>query len=264
EPKPETPYKVAPATNVRPVPTFSRREQLAGAVTSPENRAFARTAANRIWAMMMGRGLVHPLDWDHPANPPSHPELLDLLAAAFRAHGYDVKWLARQIALSDTYQRSSEVPAGLAEVPANRYLVAVLKPLSPEQLGYAILQASGQTDAERAALGAKGTEPQLDAKLMPRIAPFRTMFAARPGEPQDGFTATLDQTLFFKYGATLRGLLATRVASLAKLTDADALADELFLSVLSRCPTAEEKQDVTEVLKAAKDRNTAIGELVWA
>jgi hypothetical protein len=263
EPKAEKPYKVAPAANVRPVPTFSRREQLAGAITSPENPAFARNAANRIWAMMLGRGLVNPVDWDHPNNPPSHPDLLDLLAAEFVAHRYDVKWLVREIARSDTYQRSSEIPAGLTDVPADRYLVAILKPLSPEQLGYAILQASGQTDADRAALGPKG-EAQLDAKLAPRIAPFRNLFAARPGEPQECFNATLDQTLFLKYGPTVRGLLATRVAGLAKLTDADALADELFLSVLSRRPSAEEKQDVAAVLKAAKDRNIAIGELVWA
>jgi Protein of unknown function (DUF1549)/Protein of unknown function (DUF1553) len=260
-------YKVAPAANVRPVPAYSRRELLAAAVTSPDNHAFARNAVNRIWAMMMGRGIVNPVDMDHGGNPPSHPGLLDLLAAEFVAHKYDVKWFVRQIALSDTYQRSSEVPAALADVPADRYLVATLKPLTPEQLAYALMQATGQTNTERAALaklGPKATEEQLDARLMPRVPPFRNMFAARAGEPQDGFTATLDQTLFLKYGPTVRGMISPRVQSLAKLADADAIADELFVSVLSRRPTAEEKKDVADALKGAKDGNAALAELVWA
>src|SRR4029079_6908678 len=90
-------YKVAPAANVRPIPTFSRREKLAAALTSPDNPAFARNAVNRIWAMMMGRGIVNPVDLDHGSNPPSHPELLNLLANEFVAHKYDVKWLIREI-----------------------------------------------------------------------------------------------------------------------------------------------------------------------
>src|SRR4029079_14024023 len=90
-------YKVAPAANVRPIPTFSRREKLAAAMTSPDNPAFARNAVNRIWAMMMGRGIVNPIDLDHGSNPPSHPELLNLLANEFVAHKYDVKWLIREI-----------------------------------------------------------------------------------------------------------------------------------------------------------------------
>lgn len=264
-------YKVAPAPNVRPVPNYSRREQLAAAVASPDNPAFARNAVNRIWAMMMGRGIVNPVDMDHGANPPSHPELLDLLAAAFIAHKYDVKWLVREIALSDTYQRSSEVPAALADVPADRYLVATLKPLAPEQLAYAVLQATGQTDVHRsvlAKLGPKATEEQLDARLAPQVPPFRAMFAARAGEPQDGFSATLDQTLFLKYGPAIRGLIAPAAGNLAdrlaKIAEPDAFADELFVSVLSRRPTAEEREDVADALKAAKDRNAAIGELIWA
>ncbi|HSQ58099.1 MAG TPA: DUF1553 domain-containing protein, partial [Gemmata sp.] len=270
EPKPEKgkEYRVAPAKDVRPVPAYSRREKLAAAMTSPANVAFARNAVNRLWAMMMGRGIVNPVDLDHGSNPPSHPELLDLLASEFIAHRYDVKWLIHQIALSEIYQRSSEVPATLSDVPADRYLVATLKPLSPEQLAYAALQATGQTDSERAALGAKGTEAQLDARLAPRVPPFRSMFAARAGESQDGFSSTLDQTLFLKFGGAVRGMIAPRPGNLAdrlaKLRDPGALADELFLSVLSRRPTTDEQKDVMEALNQASSRNTAIGELIWA
>ncbi|MBA4191238.1 MAG: hypothetical protein C0467_24925 [Planctomycetaceae bacterium] len=239
-------YKVAPAANVRPVPTYSRRERLANAMTSRDNPAFARTAVNRIWAMMLGRGLVHSLDFDHSANPPSHPELLELLATEFVDHNYDVKWLVRQIALTQTYQRSSIVPATLADVPADRYLVASLKPLTPEQLAFAISQACGQPDG-RGALG-----------------PFRGIFGNRPGESQDGPAATLDQTLFLKYGASVRGQLGTRANLLAKLPSDDAIAEELFLGVLSRMPTDDEKHDVADALKAAKDRTATLSELTWA
>jgi hypothetical protein len=251
EPKPEKgkEYKVKPAANVRPVPTFSRRELLAGAITSPANKQFARTAVNRIWALMLGRGLVHATDWDHPSNPPSHPELLDLLASEFVRHNHDVKWLVRQIALTETYQRSSELTPALAvmeTVPPDRYLLANLKPLGPEQLAFAVAQAGGQANGTGA------------------LGQFRNMFGVRPGESQDGFSATLDQTLFLKYAPAVRGMLGGRAAALAKLTDPAAVADELFLSVLSRRPTADEKKDVADALAGAADRTATIKELVWA
>jgi hypothetical protein len=217
--------------------------------------------------MMLGRGLVNLPDWDHPANPPSHPELLDLLATEFVNHNYDVKWLVRQIALTETYQRSSELTPELAKlelVPQDRYLAAILKPLTPEQLAYSISEASGQTDADRAALGPKATAAQLEARINPRLSPYRGMFGTRPGESQDGFSATLDQTLFLKYGPTVRGVMGVRALSLGKHTDPDAVAEELFLSVLSRKPTADEKKDVADALRGAADRGAVLRELVWA
>ena len=270
EPKPEKgkEYKVAPAANVRPVPTYSRREQLAGAVTDPRNRAFARTAANRLWALMFGRGLVHPLDLDHPGNPPSHPELLDLLTDEFTAHHFDVQWLLRELALTNTYQRSSEAPGDRADAPPDRYLSAALKPLTPEQLAFAILQATGQADAERLALGKNAAAAAVDAKLAPRLAAIRATFTGRPAEPEDPAEATLAQALFLKYGGVVRGAIAARpgnlVDRLSKLADADAVADELFVSVLSRAPTDEERRDVASALAGAADRPAALAEVVWA
>jgi hypothetical protein len=265
EPKPEKgkEYKVAPAANVRPVPTYSRREQLAAAVTDPQNRAFARTAVNRLWAMLFGRGLVHPLDMDHPGNPPSHPELLDLLTDEFIAHKFDVKWLLRELVLSRTYQRSSE--AREPDQPEDRYLSAALKPLSPEQLAFAVLQATGQVDAERLATKDPAA---VDAKLAPRVAAIRGTFTGRAGEVEDASEATLSQALFLKYGGTVRGLIAARPGNLldrlTKLTDADDVAEELVVSVLSRMPTAEERQDVAAALKDAANRPAALAEVVWA
>ena len=89
-------------------PRYSRRSLLAGAVTRADYVPFRRNIANRLWALMMGRGLVQPLDMDHPGNPPSHPELLELLADDVAARKFDVRSLLRELALSQTYQRSSE------------------------------------------------------------------------------------------------------------------------------------------------------------
>jgi len=248
-------YKVAPAKDVRPVPAYSRRERLAAALTSPENPTFARTAVNRLWALMLGRGIIDPVDQDHADNPPSHPELLDLLAREFVANKYDVKWLVREIALSRTYQRSSEVPAALSDVPADRYLVGPLKPLSAEQLAYALSEATGNTSA--------------DAKASPLVATFRGVYGGAAGEPDDGTTQTLSQTLFLKHGPAVRGLTGPKAGNLAdrlaKLPP-DRVVDELFLSVLTRRPTADEKADVTAALTRtpAAERPAFCGELVWA
>lgn len=247
-------YAVAPANGVRPVPAYSRRALLAGRLTAADNPAFARTAVNRLWALMLGRGLVHPLDLDHPGNPPSHPELLDLLAAEFVARGYDVRWLLREIALTRTYQRSSVAPAGAAEVPADRYLVAVLKPLSAEQFARAAVRATGPAGPAGEAAG--------------RVAAFRRTFGGAPGEPDAGTSPTLDQALFLKHGGAVRGLAARRPGHLtdrlAGLAAADAVADELFLSLLTRLPTADERRDVAAALDGAADRAGALAEVVWA
>lgn len=104
-------YQVKPADGVLPVPKFSRRAQLASLVTGGTNRAFNENVANRLWAAMMGRGLVHPVDLHHPDNPPSHPELMTLLADEIVALKYDTKAFLRALALTRTYQRAIDLPA---------------------------------------------------------------------------------------------------------------------------------------------------------
>jgi hypothetical protein len=261
-------YVVAPAKDVKPVPVYSRFSRLAASITAGDNPAFRRTGANRWWAFLMGRGLVHPLDQDHSGNPPSHPALLDLLGDEFAAHKFDVKWLLREIALSQTYQRSSVSAPGAKDLGPAKFAVAPLKPLSPEQFAYALMQATGFTDAERTALGDNLTDAALHARLAPQAAPFLNVFGTRPGEPEDKFVATLDQTLFLKHGGTIRNLIAPRPGNLVdralKITDPDAVADELFISVLTRNPTADERKDIAEALKAVPDRRTALTEIVWA
>lgn len=73
---------------------------------SKENPYFARAFVNRVWAVYFGRGIVEPADDMNLANPPTNKELMDYLADGFVSHGYDMKWLHREILNSDTYQRS--------------------------------------------------------------------------------------------------------------------------------------------------------------
>ncbi len=268
EPTPEKgkEYVVAPANGVRPVPTWSRRAQLGPTLARADNVSFKRNIANRLWALLMGRGLVHPLDMDHSANPPSHPELLTLLADDLADHQFDMRYLLREIALSQAYQRSSAVLTGVKEVDPTVYTVGALKPLTPEQLAWSLMQATGLADAERQALGDKVTDAALIARLGGNVTPIVRAFAGPSGSPEM-FDARLEQALFLSNGPLLRSWLAPRPGNLtdrlARL-QGDALTDELYLSVFTRLPSAEERKDVADYLASRPDRPMALREIVWA
>ena len=103
-------YVVAPSKEVRGVPKYSRRAQLAAGAASGANKSFNRNLANRLWAQMMGRGLVHPLDLEHSGNPAVHSPLLALLADELARMKFDAKAFLRELALTRAYQRSSQTP----------------------------------------------------------------------------------------------------------------------------------------------------------
>ncbi|MFO0918345.1 MAG: DUF1549 domain-containing protein [Planctomycetaceae bacterium] len=107
-------YVVPPTKDPKSVPKFSRRELLAQALADGTNPAFRRNIANRLWAHLMGRGLVHPVDLHHSANPPSHPEVLELLANEIAVMKFDLRKMLRELALTKAYQRAIDVPA---EIP---------------------------------------------------------------------------------------------------------------------------------------------------
>ncbi len=232
-------------------PKFSPLEQLANQITAADNTQFAKSIANRMWFMAMGRGLVHPLDLHHSENPPSHPELLELLARELTEHKFDLKWLLRELAMTRTYQRSGVLPADAKEPLPEHFAVALEKPLSAEQLF-----ASSTT--------AVGTKPTDVIK-----AKFLKAFANPPMEPEGEFAPSLRAALFLMNDVELLKLLDAQpenlLTRLKALDSPAAVADEVYISVLSRSPSADENADVTEQLKAAGDRKEAVlKQLVWA
>ncbi|HEY2837799.1 MAG TPA: DUF1549 domain-containing protein, partial [Pirellulales bacterium] len=124
-------YTVAPAANVRQIPKYSRLAQLAGAVTAGDNPAFRRAIVNRLWAQLMGRGLVEPVDLHNDGNPPTHPALLELLANEFPALNFDMHGLLRELALTRTYARSLDLPPEIDQRGAE--LAAQLAALTAER-----------------------------------------------------------------------------------------------------------------------------------
>lgn len=236
-------------TNSPGVPKFSTLTAAGDELPTAKNRAFVRNAVNRLWFVMMGRGLVHPLDLHHAGNSPSHPELLDLLEREFAAHAFDIKWLFREILLSEAYQRSSLLP-GKAP-PADAFAVALEKRLSAEQLFAAITTATG-------------TKPGDAAKVK-----FLKAFANQPREPEEDVEASLKAALFLSHDATVLEMLQPKpgnlVERLGKSTDDRAFAEELYFAVLTRKPSADELATVTKLLaKPKQTRETAARKLAWA
>ncbi len=274
-------YVVAPEKNARGVPEYSRREQLARAMTADENVAFRRNIVNRLWALMMGRGLVEPLDVHHADNPPSHPELLSLLADEFLRNEYDVRHFLRELALTRTYQRSSQPPPDHTDAAAAAYAVGLLKPLSPEQLAWSLMEVTGVVERTleakiAAALKKDGTtatdnpvwrEQALADALKSSLDQFATRFAHQGGQ-KTGFQSNAEQALFLINGPLVQGWLTPQngnlTARLNAIDDPGQLADELYMSVMNRPPTADEASEVAEYLSAVEPRDEAIQEIIWA
>lgn len=119
-----------------------RRIAFARWLTSPDNPFFARVAANRVWADLLGRGIVDPPDDFRADNPPSNPELLDALARQFVTSGFDQKTLMRGILNSRVYQLSSRTNS--LNAGDDRYFShARARLLNAEQLLDAISHVTG-------------------------------------------------------------------------------------------------------------------------
>lgn len=130
----------------------SGRLQLAMWLTSHENPLTARVMVNRIWQHLFGRGLVDtPDDFGLTGSPPSHPLLLDYLAARFMDQNWSVKKLIREIVLSRTYQLSSDIVGNGPELDPDNVLLwhMPLRRLEVEPLRDALLAVSGRLNRER-------------------------------------------------------------------------------------------------------------------
>ncbi len=140
----------------RPFREGSGRKELAEAIADPANPLTSRVFVNRVWAYHFGQGLVAtPSDFGLRSDPPTHPELLDWLSAAFIDQGWSVKALHRLIVMSRTYRLAAArvgdpvAEAALAADPDNRLLCrANRRRIDFEAMRDAMLMAAGRLDRQ--------------------------------------------------------------------------------------------------------------------
>jgi hypothetical protein len=240
------------------------RAALASWVTAPDNPFFARSAANRVWAHLLGIGIIEPVDEESEENPPSHPELLNELARQLIAHQFDLKFLIRAITSSQTYQRTSAATDASQNDPRLFARMAV-KGLTPEQLYDSLALATGY--------GEEGVpNPRLDALGLnsPRAA-FIAKFSSQEKR-------TEVQTSILQALALMNGKLVDDATSLEKSKTLAAVVDSpffdhaarietLFLATLSRKPSAEELAPLVKYVDAGGSKNDpkgALADVFWA
>ena len=179
----------------------SGRQELADAIADPKNPLTARVMVNRVWQHHFGRGLVGTAsNFGQMGDRPTHPELLDWLAAAFIEHGWSLKWLHREIMLSAVYQLSAAGDAGNEATDAqNLYLWrANRQRLDAEALRDSVLSAAGTLD----------TTPADAAKPLDEKNHKRTVYGFISRRRMDSMLALFD---FPNPNATSEGRVVTNV-----------------------------------------------------
>jgi mono/diheme cytochrome c family protein len=232
---------VDPKAKVR-VPKFSRRAAFADAATT-DNPLLARAFVNRMWSVLLGRGIVHPADEINARNVPSHPELLDWLSQDFAAHQHDIRRLVRGIVLSRVYA------LGASEAPPQKFAGALERPLSAEQLARSWRIAAGLAPEDNALR--------------------RGVIAAMPDVLPKEYNATFQQAQFLSYSPALTEILKPAsegtVARLAAIPQSKARARAAFLAVYGRVPEADEARQAAAFLEARPDHTAeAVRDLLWA
>ncbi len=251
-----------------------QRERLATLLTAPQNERFAQTVVNRIWQRFMGRGIVEPVD-DWEKGQPTHPELLRWLAREFVRSGYQMKALARIIMNSAAYQRavdptlrepdplfSASEPRRLSAEQVVDSLFAVTgKPFHTEPM---CLDLNGRRETDNALdlgtpyrawmLASLSNERDRPSLTLPRLQAVSDVMSALGwrGARQDA-ASTRDvspnalQPAILANGAM--SVWLTRLSDDHGLTElalreqsVETLVDELFLRLLSRLPTAQERE----------------------
>lgn len=244
--------ELSPAGNGTP-----HRVALAQWLTAADNPFFARAMVNRTWWRLFGRGLVQPVDDMHEANPPSHPQLLELLARRFAASGFDLKFLTRALMLSRAYQRTSQVaePGEVADQQVALFGRMAIKVLSAGQL-YDSMETIG---------GPATKVTGIDARIGMRWE--FTQFFGESGDPDPtayrrGIPHLLRQMNSGQFaGRNLDGLVSR--LSPAGGQSPEAVASDLFLTILARTPSADELRQAKAYLARSGQNASALRELAW-
>jgi hypothetical protein len=239
----------------QPFTDGSGRLELARAIASPDNPLTARVLVNRVWLNHFGAGLVRtPSDFGLRSEPPTHPALLDYLAARFVGDGWSLKKLHRLILLSKAYQQGSADHArGLQVDPENRLLWKMnRRRLDFEALRDALLAVSGKLDLKMSGppvdllttpfSGRRTVYGFIDRQNLPGL--FRTFDFASPdaSSPQRYQTTVPQQALFLMNSPFVleQAQLLTRRPEVADQAEAEARIVQLYRRVYGRAPEREE------------------------
>jgi hypothetical protein len=268
-PGPEVPRQflaVLSGPERQPFHEGSGRLELARAIASKDNPLTARVLVNRVWLHHFGAGLVRtPSDFGLRSEPPSHPALLDWLAAQFMDEGWSVKKLHRLIVLSHAYQQSSaDNPRGLQADPEARLLWRVnRRRLDFEAMRDSLLAVSGRLDPRLGGAAMDLTRAPftgrrtlygfIDRQNLPGL--FRTFDFASPDttSPQRYQTTVPQQALFLMNSPFVveqaRSLAARQEVS--RQGQPEGRIRELYRLAYSRDPDAAEVRLGLGFLQAA-------------
>ncbi|MEX0728871.1 MAG: DUF1549 and DUF1553 domain-containing protein [Planctomycetaceae bacterium] len=237
-----------------------RRAILARWMTSDENPWFARAAVNRVWWIMFGRGLVHPVDNMGPHNPPTHPEVLELLTADFIANNHDVKRLVRIIAGSRVYQLASATDGN--DDAFSNYTAMIVRSLSSKQIYDCMIRATGRRDPlDSTAVAFANQRREFLAQI---DVPIREAAEFQGGIPQT--LSMLNGPLVAELTNPISSDLVAALADSPFLTNEQRI-DAIFLSAITRYPTPVEWEQISQWMDSqGNDADVArfLSDLLWA
>lgn len=245
------------------------RVQLADWMTSKDNKFFAQVMANRVWADLMGRGLVEPVDDIRATNPASNQQLLAALGKDFSDNGFSITHLVRRIANSHVYQLSSLSNARNVADTRN-YSRHYRQRMRAEVLLDAVAQVTGVPE-KFSAMPAGSSAKQIWTHRVG--SQFLDAFG-RPDANQDPpcertTESTVVQLLHLMNAENLYGKVTSDNGTVAKLAVSKALPDDvvrnLYQLVYARVPTAEELSYAVSLFgKEGTSRRAVIEDLMWA
>ncbi len=244
------------------------RHSLARWMTAADNPFFAKAAANRMWAHLFGRGLVNAVDDLRPDNAPSHPAILDLLAAEFKKSEFDLKYLIRCICLSQAYQRTSvpseipqsPIPNPQSEILSNdKYSHMAVKVMGPGVFYDSLKIATGFPEL-KVGLPERKTKLTVLTQFTPREV-FVDFYRSSQGEEANPLENThgIPQALKLMNAAQLNGVAPVAQRLAASGLGRDQVIEQLYLTALARRPSPAEAKLIAEFLAKRKDANPEQG-----
>ena len=257
-----------------------------------QDKMFSRNLANRLWKAMFNLGLAEPVDlldplrldpaltppgaWTHQA---SHPELLEELARVLREFDFHLRPFFKLLAESSAYQLSARYEGDWNITQASLFARRIPRRLEGEEVHDAILRATG-TPVPQGGYQVQDMPDRLAwAMQLPEPAEPRGRTNAAALDLMNGFQRGNRDTVQRSQSASilmmlelmnspfiterLRAGVSPYLQALGRVSNDEAVADEMFLAFLSRSPSESERASAVAVLKSRPSRQEAIQDLAW-